>query len=96
MYSGLASCSWNITVPPSEQISLHFVALNTGDCHNSRVTVQDDTAKDVVGVYCGHKAPSVVRTIKSHLLVQFVNEGPPGGRFRMNYNTGRYSTSFTF
>ena len=87
MYNGKATCTWSITAPPSQEISLHFVDLNMSDCHKSRVTVRDDAAKDIIGVFCGHQAPRVVRTATNHLLVQFDSQGtPPGGRFRLNYN----------
>ena len=93
-YKGKASCTWHVTVDPSEKIALSFKSFSLDDdgtCGKAKLVVRDGSSENsnALGVYCGVKQPPVVTSSGNQLWVQFTStEGAEGKGFLMSYDTG--------
>ncbi|PFX33592.1 Tolloid-like protein 1 [Stylophora pistillata] len=92
-YKGKTSCTWHLSVDPSEKITLSFKRFSLdedGTCKKAKLVVRDGSREnsEALGVYCGTKWPSGITSSGNHLLVQFTSTaGGKGKGFLISYNT---------
>ena len=77
--------AWQITVPRYSRVEMSFqkVDLETCDhcsCGSADVRDGSDFHSTLIGRYCGHTTPGIVRSTGRHLWVEF-KSGYQGGRF---------------
>lgn len=97
-YKGKLSCTWHITVDPSDKIALSFKSFSLDDdgtCGKAKLVVRDGSSENAkaLGVYCGVTRPPEVTSSGNQLWVQFTStEGAEGKGFLMSYDTGNAMT----
>lgn len=79
-YQSSKECVWRLSVPQDYQVALKFQSFeieNHDNCVYDYVEVRDGHSSDspLIGVYCGYKAPSDLRSTGNKLLVKFVSDG---------------------
>lgn len=93
-YKGKTSCTWHVSVDPSEKIELTFKRFSLdeeGTCDKAKLVVRDGSGENskALGVYCGTKQPPGITSSGNHLLVQFTStERAVGKGFLISYDTG--------
>ncbi|XP_023245166.1 tolloid-like protein 2 [Copidosoma floridanum] len=78
-YQSSKECVWRLTAPQDYQVALKFQSFEIeshDNCVYDYVEVRDGHSADsaLIGVYCGYKLPTDVRSSGNKLLVKFVSD----------------------
>ncbi|XP_048589005.1 uncharacterized protein LOC5518116 isoform X2 [Nematostella vectensis] len=90
-YKGSKTCTWRISVNPSDSIALFFNSFNLqedGNCDKSKLAVRDggNESAHEIGAFCGLNSPRVMRSKGGELWIQFTSADDGEGKgFHLTY-----------
>ncbi|XP_071083618.1 mannan-binding lectin serine protease 1-like [Haliotis cracherodii] len=90
-YKGDTTCLYKITAPANKRVKLEFddFSLEKEPCEYDYLTIYDghSSASNVLGTYCGRRAPQYIVSSTNNLLLYFHTDGYVNEKgFSLNYS----------